>query len=313
MPWPGDRAAAAAALGRFNFAAAPALYWLSDGIEDGKQQGVARCLAALWRRQPSSRRSILPLGLLPVTRDASGFALTAIRAGAGAPLEVEAGAIGARGETLAATRLHFKRGETDAPAAISPCRWKCATPPRGWPSRAKTAPARCSCWTGARHSAAPASFRKPPAAKASRCCPTSIIWSARCRPMPKSPRAASAQLLDKHVSVLLLADVGKISGSDADKVKNFVSHGGVLIRFAGERMTDGADELVPVQLRVGGRYLGSAMAWSAPQHLAPFGRLESVQRPGNPRRSDGVAPDPGRARRPNCRTAPGRDWPTARR
>jgi len=45
------------------------------------------------------------------------------------------------------------------------------------------------------------------------------------------------------------------------------------IRFAGERMTGGADELVPVKLRVGGRYLGSAMAWSAPQHLAPFGPL----------------------------------------
>jgi len=35
MPWPGDRAAAARALGRFNFSAAPSLYWLSDGIEDG--------------------------------------------------------------------------------------------------------------------------------------------------------------------------------------------------------------------------------------------------------------------------------------
>jgi hypothetical protein len=38
-------------------------------------------------------------------------------------------------------------------------------------------------------------------------------------------------------------------------------------------MTGGADELVPVKLRAGGRYLGSAMAWSAPQHLAPFGPL----------------------------------------
>jgi hypothetical protein len=65
--------------------------------------------------------------------------------------------------------------------------------------------------------------------------------------------------------------VARISGADLGKVKDFVSHGGVLIRFAGERMTGGSDELVPVKLRVGGRYLGSAMAWSAPQHLAQFG------------------------------------------
>ncbi|HYS45574.1 MAG TPA: BatA domain-containing protein, partial [Rhizomicrobium sp.] len=34
VSWRGDRTAAARALGRFNFAAAPALYWLSDGVDD---------------------------------------------------------------------------------------------------------------------------------------------------------------------------------------------------------------------------------------------------------------------------------------
>ncbi len=77
-------------------------------------------------------------------------------------------------------------------------------------------------------------------------------------------------LLARHAAVLMLADVGRIPGSDAEKVSRFVSEGGVLIRFAGDRMTAGADELVPVPLRVGGRYLGSAMSWAAPQHLAPF-------------------------------------------
>ena len=35
-------------------------------------------------------------------------------------------------------------------------------------------------------------------------------------------------------------------------------------------MAAGADDLVPVPLRVGERYLGGAMAWSQPQHLAAF-------------------------------------------
>src|SRR4029078_9344245 len=96
-------------------------------------------------------------------------------------------------------------------------------------------------------------------------------------PYAEIAKGGIAQLLDKHVSVLLLADVAKIPNADITKVKDFVSHGGVLIRFAGERMSGGADELVPVKLRAGGRYLGSAMAWSAPQHLAPFGPPSTVK------------------------------------
>ena len=109
-----------------------------------------------------------------------------------------------------------------------------------------------------------------PAAKASRCSPTCYYLERALSPYAEIAKGGIAQLLDKHVSVLVLADVAKIPAADIAKVKDFVSHGGVLIRFAGERMTGGSDELVPVKLRAGGRYLGSAMAWSAPQHLAPF-------------------------------------------
>jgi hypothetical protein len=35
-------------------------------------------------------------------------------------------------------------------------------------------------------------------------------------------------------------------------------------------MTTGVDDLIPVKLRVGGRYLGGALAWAQPQHLAAF-------------------------------------------
>ena len=79
-----------------------------------------------------------------------------------------------------------------------------------------------------------------------------------------------SDLLSRNISVLILADIGKIAGSDYDKIKKFVDGGGLLIRFAGERMTGGTDDLVPVKLRVGGRYLGGALAWAEPQRLAPF-------------------------------------------
>jgi hypothetical protein len=44
-----------------------------------------------------------------------------------------------------------------------------------------------------------------------------------------------------------------------------------LVRFAGPRLEKGGDDLLPVALRLGGRTLGGALSWSAPQVLAPFG------------------------------------------
>src|SRR5690348_15736518 len=92
--WPGDRAEAAAALGRLKFAAQPALYWLSDGLEDGKSQVLRKAFARYGGATVFTPQHPA-LGLLPVLRDASGFALTIIRAEAREPLEIEAGAIGA--------------------------------------------------------------------------------------------------------------------------------------------------------------------------------------------------------------------------
>ena len=271
MPWPGDRAAAAKALGRFAFAAAPALYWLSDGIED---TGSKPLRDALHRYGGASifAPSHLPLGLLPVTRDASGFALSAIRAAAATPLEVEASAIGARGETLAATRLHFKRGERTARGHIAlPMEVRNATTRLAIAAEDSAGAVQLLDRGAAQRSAGIVSES---AGGEGQPLLSDVYYLERAlSPYAEIAKGGIAQLLDKHVSVLLLADVAKISGEDLDKVKDFVSHGGVLIRFAGERMTGGADELVPVKLRVGGRYLGSAMAWSAPQHLAPFGPL----------------------------------------
>src|SRR5690606_33161598 len=43
--------------------------------------------------------------------------------------------------------------------------------------------------------------------------------------------------------------------------------GGVLLRFAGPRMAEANDDLLPVRLRQGSRQLGGALSWSQPQHL----------------------------------------------
>jgi Domain of unknown function (DUF4159)/Aerotolerance regulator N-terminal len=269
MPWPGDRAAAARAMGRFKFAAAPALYWLTDGLEDGQSKNLRDAFhrygdATLFGPTRTA------LGLLPVTRDASGFAITATRASANAPLEVEAGAIGARGETLAATRIRFRRGDIRASGHIAlPMEVRNATARLAIVGEDSAGAVQLLDRGAAQRSAGIVSEN---ASSEGQPLLSDIYYLDRAlSPYAEIAKGNISQLLDRHVSVLILADVAKISGDDLGKVKDFVSKGGMLIRFAGDHMTGGSDDLVPVHLRVGGRYLGSAMAWSSPQHLAPFG------------------------------------------
>lgn len=77
-------------------------------------------------------------------------------------------------------------------------------------------------------------------------------------------------ILEQNASVLVLADIGKLTGEMRDNISDWVNRGGVLIRFAGPRLEAGGDELLPVALRTGGRTLGGALSWSTPQPLAEF-------------------------------------------
>ena len=88
-------------------------------------------------------------------------------------------------------------------------------------------------------------------------------------PKPGTPDPIGA-MLDDRVSVLVLADFGTISGPIRDRLSDWVDGGGLLVRFAGTRLSGATDELVPVKLRRGGRVLGGTLSWERPKHLAPF-------------------------------------------
>jgi len=207
----------------------PRFTGLSDGIEDTNSKALRD---ALHRYGGVSifTPAHLPLGLLPVTRDASGFALTAIRARATALLEIETGAIGARGETLAATRIRFKRGETSAHGHIAlPMEVRNATTRLS--ISGENSAGAVQLLDRARHSAAPVSFSENASGEGQPLLSDVYYLERALSPYAEIAKGGIAQLLDKHVSVLLLADVAKISANDLGKVKDFVSHGGVLDPF----------------------------------------------------------------------------------
>ena len=74
-------------------------------------------------------------------------------------------------------------------------------------------------------------------------------------------------LLPLEPSIIIMPDVAR---TITEPLKDYVDNGGLLIRFAGEKLAERPDGLLPVALRGGGRALGGALTWEDPQRLAPF-------------------------------------------
>jgi len=81
-------------------------------------------------------------------------------------------------------------------------------------------------------------------------------------------RGRLSALIADRPGLILLPDGARID--DAQALMTYAEDGGVVVRFAGPRMAANADAPLPVRLRQGGRALGGALAWDAPQALAPF-------------------------------------------
>ena len=268
MSWPGDRQAVAAEIQRAHIAGRPEFFWLSDGIEDSQGKALRTSLESL-----GSLRIFAPdqtaQGLLPPRRDATGFSVTAIRATNTNPANIRVTAIGPKAETLSDATLTFKAGEDHGTAHITlPLEVRNQTARLQIQNEDSAGAVQLLDSGGIEHrvglvSAAATENEQPLL--------SDVYYLERAlSPFAEVEKGTISSLIARHISVLFLADIGRIGGSDADAVEKFLKGGGVLIRFAGPRMAGGTDTLVPVSLRVGGRYLGSAMAWNQPQHLASF-------------------------------------------
>ena len=85
-----------------------------------------------------------------------------------------------------------------------------------------------------------------------------------------APQQAISQFLDQKLPMIVLADIGTLSPEIRERLNAWIERGGVLVRFAGPRLAQADDDLVPVKLRRGGRSLGGSLTWEKPQHLAAF-------------------------------------------
>lgn len=270
QPFAPDRARALAALAKVTFSAPPEILWLSDGLSQGKDSALANRLAKIGSLRIVADGPVQgPLALLPPVNGTDGFGVRAIRLSDAAEQTVQVAALGRRGEVFATAPLKFERGAVKASGKLAlPLELRNRTARIQISNERAAGTVQLLDASNRRRAvglvSAGSSETQQPLL-------SDVFYLQRAlSPYADLTKGSVEKALGRGVSVLMLADIGKIAGADYTSVKKFVEDGGVLVRFAGARMTEGTDDLVPVKLRGGGRYLDGALAWAEPQHLAAF-------------------------------------------
>jgi len=267
-PWPADRAAAARAAAALPHAQA---LWLADGIGDDHVAELTRALGpnlTVASGQPG--RILLPPADDP---DPGRLVITVRRADAAGPDMAAVRAIDEAGRVLGRQEVTFAPGGAEAVAEIR-------LPPE---VRNKLVRLDVENEAGAgavvlldeRWRRRPVGLVEGGGAQAAAPLLDRLTYIDKAlAPVADLHRGELADLLGADMAVLMLADVPVLRGGTADRLRDWIEQGGVLVRFAGPQLAaaQGAepDPFLPVRLLAGGRMLGGAMSWSAAQHLAPF-------------------------------------------
>jgi hypothetical protein len=264
QPWRPDRADAAQRLARTqaNF---DRIVWITDGLSDAGAQALA---AELQRRGPVTARlpaqtargivsgSVTPQGVVvEMRRGENGSSVGAITAET------------AEGRSLGAAEFHFQNDALTASARIE-------LPPE---IAARAARVRI---VGEQSAGAvrllPAGAGRPfvglvdPGGAGQPLLSELFYVDRALTPYASLQRGGINELIGARAQVLILPDAGRIAPTDSAALENWLQNGGLLVRFAGPRLANDADEFVPVRLRPGSRTLGGALAWETPLAIGAF-------------------------------------------
>lgn len=281
-PWSPDRAGLLAAMRRSAEKAAPgSIVWLADGFEHAGGSDFAADLRGL---APPGALTVynggtdLPLALGETENQLKALTATVQRADFFGARSGSLRALDPKGRVVAETPFALKDGETATTAAFD------------LPIELRNEIARVEI-VGAGHAAAVQLLDERWRRRAVGLLAGGTADSAQPLLSPvhylnralspfaevREPRSGDVaqglkDLVRQNVSVIMTADIGTIVGDAEKTLADWVSNGGVLVRFAGPRLAAvrGGDRLVPVALRQGGRTLGGALSWQQPQALGSF-------------------------------------------
>ena len=257
------------------------LVWLSDGIDLGRGSEFVAGLA----RSTEGRTVSIVTGGLPTAHAlagadnaAGGLTVKVLRANTGGTEDGVIRALDLRGLPLGETRFAFKNDERETDAEIT------------LPVEIRNDIARLEI-SGERSAGAVQLLDKrwrrrtvgvvsgSTADTAQPLLASTYYLSRALNPFADvrladvaAPAETVRRFIEQNVPMIMLADVGNVSGEARDRLIAWVEDGGMLVRFAGPRLAGSDDDLVPVKLRRGGRTLGGSLSWDQPQPLAAFSR-----------------------------------------
>lgn len=297
-PWPTDRARALAPLLRSGVLANTRpgdVIWLSDGLAELSVKGEGRppgkpindmadLTGALQRlggvsvvSNPPGRHALV---LKPPVALGGTLNLTAERSTGDGLLSIWVRALDDKGRLLARESMTFAAGRTRAEAGLTLPTELLNRLQRLDIENADTAGA--VVLTDERWRRRPVGLMSGIGATGDQPLLSDLYYLERAlRPFTELRQGRIAELLKRPLSVMILADPGRLEIAERKTLERWIDAGGVVARFAGPLLAKatadngggeagGGGPLLPVRLRQGDRVIGGAMSWREPAKLAPF-------------------------------------------
>ena len=275
--WPSDRAAAAERLAAAELPADLNTFWIADGIGGAKAEIDT---AFSDRLQQFGSLDVMGLGLdLPLLmmapeRDASGLWARVARVEIGAAQPIRLRAIDKDGRTLGMSEGLFRANDRIARVKLDL--------PIELANRVSRVALENGGTAGSVTLLGDGGGRKPVGLASDN--PTlgrqpmigEIYFVERALAPNHDVRADRLQtLLRQELALIVITDQSTFAEGDRRAFAQWVERGGMVVRFAGERLAsepgaDAGDDLLPVRLRKGDRTLGGALSWTEPAKLAEF-------------------------------------------
>ncbi len=269
-PWPSDRAAVLKLLDGVQLPGRAHVVWLSDGIAGGDARALAERLQRLGPVEVlSDQLAALPRLLLPPSAMGAELDLTAVRAAAEGEGALTVQALDEGGHPAGEARLAFQPGKRTATGRLQ------------LPVELRNEITRLEI--AGEHSAGAVvllddRWRRrpvgvivaPPNEQAEPLLGGHYYLERALQPYSEVVEGSLEQLLQRQLAVLVLTDSDPLPPPLRARLERWIRDGGTLLRFAGPRLAQGNDDLVPVKLRRGERDLGGTMSWEKPEPLAPF-------------------------------------------
>ena len=276
-PWPSNRAAAAERLAQVELPEGLNTFWITDGIGSARVETDRDFNAALQKLGELDVMGMglnLPLLVMPPERDADGLWARAGRAEIGAAQPFRLRAIDRDGRTLGLSDGMFRANDSTARVKLDLPIELANRVSRVVLENGATAGSVALLDDGGGRkpigiaSDNPALSRQPMLGD--------LYFVERALAPNHEVRADRLQtLLKQELAVIVLTDQSTFADGDRRALAEWVERGGMVIRFAGERLAadpanDSGSDLLPVRLRKGDRTLGGALSWTEPAHLAAF-------------------------------------------